>query len=43
MACPGRSDREGMTIFKLHEMFPDEAAAECWVIETRWPGGVECP
>ena len=24
-------------------MFPDDAAAEAWLIETRWPDGVRCP
>ncbi len=24
-------------------MFPDDAAAEAWFLETRWPAGVHCP
>ena len=25
------------------DMFPDDAAAEKWVVETRWPNGITCP
>ncbi|MYL02435.1 MAG: IS1595 family transposase [Gammaproteobacteria bacterium] len=41
---PGRSDREGMSLAELFEMFPDDAAAEKWFEEQRWPGGQRfCP
>ncbi len=41
---PGRADREGITLAELFRMFPDDAAAERWYEEQRWPGGNrECP
>ena len=40
---PGKSYRKGMTLMDLFDMFPDDAAAERWVIETRWPDGMRCP
>ena len=41
---PGRADREGITLAELFRMFPDDAAAERWYEEQRWPGGSrECP
>ena len=41
---PGRSDREGITVPQLFKMFPDDAAAERWYEEQRWPGGErKCP
>ena len=41
---PGRSDREGITLSELFRMFPDEAAAEWWFEEQRWPNGERfCP
>ena len=41
---PGRADREGISLFKLMEMFPDEASARRWFEDTRWPdGNMFCP
>ena len=41
---PGRVDREGLTIIELFRMFPDDAAAEAWFDEQRWPDGNRfCP
>ena len=41
---PGRSDREGITLTELFRMFPDDAAAERWFEEQRWPNGERfCP
>ena len=31
-----------ISIFKLHEMFPDEASAEAWFEKLLWPNGVCC-
>ncbi len=31
-----------ISIFKLHEMFPDEASAEAWFEKLLWPEGVRC-
>ena len=35
--APGKSDRKGITLIELTRMFPDDAAAERWFIEQRWP------
>ena len=40
---PGKSYRTGMTLMDLFERFPDDATAEAWVVETRWPDGMRCP
>ncbi|MCY4087748.1 MAG: IS1595 family transposase [Actinomycetia bacterium] len=41
---PGRGDREGISLIELYEMFPNDAAAEAWFEERRWPGGNRfCP
>ena len=41
--APGMHFREGISLIKLFEMFPDDAAAEAWFIHTRWPDGMACP
>ena len=38
----GREYRNGMTLAELFQKFPDNAAAEAWFVETRWPNGVTC-
>ena len=40
---PRRADRQGLSLMELYRMFPDDAAAERWFVESRWPGGVCCP
>ena len=40
---PGRAHREGLTVMQLFQMFPDDASAERWFEEQRWPGGRFCP
>jgi transposase-like protein len=40
--APGKSFREGVSLLKIMKMFPDDATAEKWFIETRWPDGVAC-
>lgn len=40
--APGKSFREGVSLLKIMKMFPDDATAEKWFIETRWPDGVTC-
>ena len=35
--APGKAFREGISLIKLFEMFPDNAAAERWFAEQRWP------
>ena len=41
--APGRNDRDGLTLFQVMEMFPDDATAERWFEEQRWPDGICCP
>lgn len=41
--APGQFYREGMTLVELIAMFPDDASAEQWFTEVRWPDGVVCP
>ena len=41
--APGKHYREGISLVELFKMFPDDAAAEQWFIEQRWPDGVFCP
>ena len=40
---PGKAHREGLTVIELFRMFPDDAAAERWFEEQRWPEGRFCP
>ena len=41
--APGRADRKGLTVVELLRMFPDDATAERWFEEQRWPDGITCP
>ena len=41
--APGKSYREGISLEKLFQMFPDDATAEKWFVEQRWPDGAHCP
>lgn len=34
--APGRSDREGLSVIELFQMFPDNASARKWMEELRW-------
>ena len=40
--APGKSDREGLGIIELMEMFPDETAATKWFEAQVWPTGRCC-
>ena len=40
---PGKSDREGITVIELADMFPDEQAARDWFEQQIWPDGRHCP
>ena len=42
LSGPGRPYRRGISLFELQRMFPDDAAAERWFIEQRWPDGICC-
>ena len=35
--APGKSERTGLTILQLFQMFPDEAASRKWLEDIRWP------
>lgn len=42
--APGRSDRKGITLFELQQMFPNEEAAREWWEAIIWPNGDRfCP
>lgn len=41
--APGKAWRKGMTLVDAIRMFPDDAAAEAWFVERRWPDGPHCP
>ena len=42
--APGKHFRDGISLIELFRMFPDDAAAEEWFIEVRWPNGeIYCP
>ena len=42
--APGKHYREGMTLVDLMRRFPDDAAAEKWFTDIRWPvGEINCP
>ena len=40
---PGKSYRKGISLLEAVEKFRDEADAEAWFIDKRWPDGVVCP
>ena len=41
---PGKSYRTGISLVQLFKMFPDDAAAEAWFENQRWPdGNRSCP
>ena len=41
--APGRSERKGITLLEAAAYFGDNANAEAWFIERRWPNGIYCP
>ena len=41
--APGKAFRKGVSLIELFDMFPDDATAEAWFAETRWPNGPACP
>ena len=41
--APGKHYRKGVTIFELAALFPDNAMAEKWFADQRWPEGPHCP
>ena len=43
MSAPGQAHRNGITLVDLIRMFPDDATAEAFFADERWPNGVACP
>ena len=41
--APGKSHRKGISLIEIMRQFPDDATAEAWFIERRWPNGISCP
>ena len=41
--APGKSDREGITLVQLHDLFPTEKSAREWFEARIWPDGRHCP
>ena len=41
--APGKSYRKGISLVQVMRQFPNDAAAEAWFVEQRWPTGVACP
>jgi len=41
--APGQHYRKGISLVEIMRMFPDDATAEAWFAETRWPDGPRCP
>ena len=40
---PGKNYRKGISLVEAVKEFGDDAKAEQWFVETRWPNGVICP
>ena len=41
--APGKFFRKGITLIEVVQRFSDEAEAERWFVDTRWPDGIVCP
>ena len=41
--APGKHYRKGITLIEIFQMFPDNATAEKWFTNVRWPDGIYCP
>lgn len=41
--APGKHYRNGISVFDLLRLIPDDDAAEDWFISNRWPNGPMCP
>ena len=40
--APGKHYRKGLSLIDLFDRFPDDATAENWFVEQRWPDGIRC-
>ena len=41
--APGKHYRKGISLVELFRLFPDDATAEDWFTQIRWPKGLHCP
>lgn len=41
-SAPGQHYRKGITLIEAVNKFGDDAAAEAWFVERRWPDGIKC-
>ncbi len=41
--APSKHYRKGISLIEIFRMFPDDATAEKWFTDVRWPDGVHCP
>ena len=41
--APGKAHRKGISLVEIMRKFPDDASAEAYFVEQRWPKGVACP
>lgn len=41
--APGKHRRQGLSPVELAKRFPDDGAAEAWIVGIRWPNGICCP
>ena len=41
--APGKAHRKGISLAQLLRQYPDDASAEAWFVERRWPNGIACP
>ena len=41
--APGLNSRNGISLIEMFRMCPDDATAEQWFIQQRWPNGIACP
>ena len=41
--APGKSHRKTISLVEIMRKFPNDATAEAWFVEKRWPDGPHCP
>ena len=41
--APGKAHREGISLKGIFKKLPDDATAEAWYVQQRWPDGIACP
>ena len=40
---PGKHYRKGLAVAEFFGLFPNDSAAEAWIVNRRWPESVACP